>query len=120
MGASVLIKESWYNPSLKAAIAWYGPLGGDPSPARPKSVLDVIADIKVPTLGLYGGKDQGIPQTQVEEARKKLEPTGTGSKIVVYEEAGHAFNADYRPSYVKSAADAGWKGATAWLKAHGV
>jgi len=117
-------RQAWlyaaHNPSLKAAIAWYGPLGGDPSPARPKSVLDVIADLKVPTLGLYGGKDQGIPQTQVEEARKKLEPTGTGSKIVVYEEAGHAFNADYRPSYVKSAADAGWKEATAWLKAHGV
>jgi carboxymethylenebutenolidase len=35
-------------------------------------------------------------------------------------EAGHAFNADYRPSYVKSAAEAGWKEATGWLKAHGV
>jgi len=108
-----------HNPSLKAAVAWYGPLGGEASPLRPRSVLDVIGELKVPMLGLYGGKDQGIPQTQVEQARKELEATGTGSKIVVYQEAGHAFNADYRPSYVKSAADAGWKEATAWLKSHG-
>ena len=30
------------------------------------------------------------------------------SQFVVYPEAGHAFHADYRPSYVKSAADDGW------------
>ena len=35
-------------------------------------------------------------------------------------DAGHAFYADYRPSYVKADAEASWKEATAWLKAHGV
>ncbi len=117
-------RQSWlyavHNPALKAAVAWYGPLAGEASPMRPKSVLESIGGLKVPVLGLYGGKDQGIPQSQVQEARQALEATGTGSKMVVYDEAGHAFNADYRPSYVKSAADAGWKEATAWLKAHGV
>ena len=45
---------------------------------------------------------------------------GGGSKIIVYADAGHAFFADYRPSYVKADAEASWKEATAWLKAHGV
>jgi len=117
-------RQTWlyaiHNPSLKAGVAWYGPLGGDPTPQKPKSVLDSLADLKVPVLGLYGGKDQGIPQTQVEAARKALAATGTDSKIIVYDDAGHAFHADYRPSYVKADAEASWKEATAWLKAHGV
>uniref|UniRef100_UPI0025DA64E1 dienelactone hydrolase family protein n=1 Tax=uncultured Pseudacidovorax sp. TaxID=679313 RepID=UPI0025DA64E1 len=42
------------------------------------------------------------------------------SQFVVYPEAGHAFHADYRPSYVQGAAEDGWKRATAWFKANGV
>jgi carboxymethylenebutenolidase len=50
----------------------------------------------------------------------KLAAAGGASKILVYEDAGHAFYADYRPSYVKADAEASWKEATAWLKSHGV
>ena len=32
----------------------------------------------------------------------------------------HAFNADYRPSYRKEAADDAWKRMLAWFKKHGV
>jgi carboxymethylenebutenolidase len=32
----------------------------------------------------------------------------------------HAFHADYRPSYRKEAAEAGWKEMLAWFKQHGV
>ena len=32
----------------------------------------------------------------------------------------HAFNADYRPSYRKEAAEDGWKLCLAWFKANGV
>jgi carboxymethylenebutenolidase len=39
---------------------------------------------------------------------------------VVYPEAGHAFHADYRPSYVKQAAEDGFQRALAWFKAKGV
>jgi carboxymethylenebutenolidase len=50
--------------------------------------------------------------------------TGTAaakaSQFVVYPEAGHAFHADYRPSYVASAAEDGWKRTLAWFKANGV
>ena len=56
---------------------------------------------------------------QVVAMQKKLADAG-GSKIIVYDDAGHAFYADYRPSYVKADAEASWKEATAWLKEHGV
>jgi carboxymethylenebutenolidase len=32
----------------------------------------------------------------------------------------HGFNADYRPSYRKEAAEDGWKRMLAWFKQHGV
>jgi carboxymethylenebutenolidase len=74
-------------------------------------------------LGLYGGKDQGIPLDTVDKMKAAL-ATGTAaakaSQFVVYPEAGHAFHADYRPSYVASAAEDGWKRTLAWFKANGV
>jgi carboxymethylenebutenolidase len=117
-------RESWlyaaHNPSLKAAIAWYGPLGGAPSALKPKNPPDIVGDLKVPVLGLYGGKDAGITAPQIAAMREKLAAAGGASKIIVYDDTGHAFHADYRPSYNKADAEASWKEATAWLKDHGV
>ncbi|MDI9653791.1 dienelactone hydrolase family protein, partial [Burkholderia cenocepacia] len=42
------------------------------------------------------------------------------SEIVVYPDAGHAFFADYRPSYVKADAEDGWKRAIEWFHKFGV
>jgi len=41
-------------------------------------------------------------------------------KIVIYPDAPHGFNADYRPSYRKTEAEDGWKRMLAWFAAHGV
>ncbi len=108
------------NPSLKAAVAWYGPLAYPVSELRPKNPPDVVGELKVPVLGLYGGKDRAIPRDQIDAMQSKLAAAGGASQIIVYDDAGHAFYADYRPSYVKADAEASWKEATAWLKAHGV
>lgn len=71
-------------------------------------------------LGLYGGKDQGIPLDDVEAMRQALAKAGSASELVVYADAGHAFHADYRPSYRKDAAEDGWKRLQAWLKKYGM
>ena len=42
------------------------------------------------------------------------------SQIDVYPDTPHAFNADYRPSYRKEAAEDGWKRMFAWFKKYGV
>jgi len=117
-------RQAWlyaaHNPRLKAAVAWYGPLAYAASAQRPKNPPDIVEGLKVPTLGLYGGQDKSIPLAQIEAMRAKLAAAGDASRIVVYPDAGHAFFADYRPSYVKADAEASWREATAWLKAHGV
>ena len=70
-------------------------------------------------LGLYGGKDQGIPLDTLEQMRAALKAAGNPSEIVVYPEAGHGFNADYRPGYNKEAAEGGWKSLQQWFKKYG-
>src|SRR5207247_1950875 len=59
-GRTVLIYAA-SNPKLKAAVPWYGPIGGQANEYTPKTVMDRVGEIKVPVLGLYGGKDAGIP-----------------------------------------------------------
>jgi len=109
------------NPKLKAAVAWYGPPGGQPSDAMPRTAMDRVAEINVPVLGLYGGKDAGIPVEQVEKFFAALKAAGVPSEFVVYPEAGHGFHADFRPdNYRKADAEDGWKRMLAWFKKHGV
>ena len=105
---------------MKAGVAWYGRLVGQATDTTPTQPVDIAAALTVPVLGLYGGQDQGIPLDTVEQMRAALAKGSSGSKIVVFDEAGHAFNADYRPSYVESAAKEGWRQATEWFEAHGV
>jgi carboxymethylenebutenolidase len=108
------------NPQLKAGVAWYGRLVGESKPLTPKQPIDIAADIKAPVLGLYGGKDDGIPIDTVEQMRDALKGGKSGSEIVIYPDAPHGFFADYRPNYNKEAAEDGWQRLQAWFKERGV
>ena len=44
----------------------------------------------------------------------------TASEIIVYDEAPHAFYADYRPNYRKQAAEDGWIRMQEWFRKYGV
>jgi carboxymethylenebutenolidase len=105
---------------LKAAVAWYGPIGGDRTDIQPRTAGDVAAEINAPLLGLYGGADTGIAVAAVEEARDRARAAGKTVELVVYPDAPHGFHADYRPSYRRDAAEDGWNRALSFLKAHGV
>jgi carboxymethylenebutenolidase len=109
-----------HNPGLRAAAAWYGPLSHPDSPITPKGPLDLVAALKVPVLGLYGGADPNIPVAQVREMEAKLKAAHKRCEFVIYPDAPHAFNADYRPSYRPEAAKDAWTRMLAWFKAHGV
>ncbi len=109
-----------HNPRLKAAVAWYGALEAAPTALQPKNPIDLAGEIRVPVLGLYGGKDQGITPDQVEDMRDALKKAGAPSEIHVYPDAGHAFHADYRPTYRKDAAEDGWRRMLAWFREHGL
>ena len=120
-------RQTWlfaeHNPKLKAAVAWYGPLVNDKNTLQPTTAVEGVASLKCPVLGLYGGKDQGITaeaRDQMTAALKSAPNVATDSKIVVYPDAPHGFNADYRPSYVKADAEDGWARMLSFFKAHGV
>jgi len=108
-----------HNPKVKAGAAWYGRLVGQTGELTPANPIDLASALTVPVLGLYGGADQGIPLDTVEKMRAALATGRSGSEIVVYKEAPHGFNADYRPSYRKDAATEGWTRMLAWFKRNG-
>ena len=109
-------------PALKAGIAWYGKIVGEKDALHPRFPTDVVSELKAPVLGLYGAKDQGIPVATVEQQAQALAASSNAaakaSSIHIYPEAGHAFFADYRPSFHQESAEDGWKRALDWLKTH--
>jgi carboxymethylenebutenolidase len=119
-GGRIVWMYAAHNPNLKAGVAWYGRVIGQTNEMTPKNPIDVAAEIKAPVLGLYGGKDQGISQESLDKMREALKAAGSKSEIVVYPDAGHGFNADYRPSYNEAAAKDGWNRMLAWFKKYGV
>jgi carboxymethylenebutenolidase len=109
-----------HSKRLKAGVAWYGRVTGEPSELFPKHPVNVAADLQAPVLGLYAGKDQGIPLTGVEQMREALQAAKVENEIVVYPDAQHGFHADYRPSYKEDDAKDGWNRLQAWFRKHGV
>jgi len=122
-GGRIVWLYSAHNPGLQAGVAWYGRLLGPANALQPQHPIDVATKLHAPVLGLYGGKDQGIPLDTVEKMKAALaqgNAASRASQFMVYPEAGHAFNADYRPSYVREAAADGWSRCLAWFKANKV
>ena len=112
-----------HQPLVKAGVAWYGRLTGPTSPATPFHPYEASLRLNAPVLGLYGGRDEGIPLTTVDEMKTRLAASNAAAKaseFVVYPDAPHAFHADYRPSYRKEAAEDAWKRAVAWFRRHRV
>lgn len=118
-GGRIVWLYAAHNPKLKAGVAWYGRVVGQPSEMTPKHPLDVAAQINAPVLGLYGGADAGIPNDTVEQMKDALKKANKKSEIVLYPDTPHGFHADYRPSYRKDKAEDGWKRLIAWFKANG-
>jgi carboxymethylenebutenolidase len=107
-----------HNPKLRAGVAWYGRLDGVPDELHPRHPLDIVDAIQAPVLGLYGAQDQGIPVDDVEAMQAALAKAGKSADFKVYPDAGHAFNADYRPSYREGPAKDGWQRMLDWLAKH--
>ena len=81
--------------------------------------VDIAVDLNAPVLGLYGAKDASIPQDTVETMRQALRAANATAEIVVYPEADHSFNADYRASYHEESAKDGWQRMLAWFAQYG-
>ena len=109
-----------HSASVKAGVAWYGALVGAANEMKPTNPIDEIKNLHAPVLGLYAGKDTGITMAHVDQMRAALKAANNPSRIDVYPDAEHGFNADYRPSYNAADAKDGWAKMRAWFKQNGV
>ncbi|HXG83538.1 MAG TPA: dienelactone hydrolase family protein [Pyrinomonadaceae bacterium] len=122
-GGRIVWLYAAHNKNVDAGAAWYGRLVE--SATSPKSALqptmpvDVAKDLRVPVLGLYGELDTGIPLDTVERMRNELKKGKSKSEIIVYPNAKHGFNADFRESYNKEAATDAWAKMLDWFKKNG-
>lgn len=108
-----------HRPDLSACIPWYGRLDGAHTSQQPRWPIDLADDMRVPTLGLYGGADPMIPVDLVQKLREGLAAAGAPAEIVVYDGAPHGFYADYRDSFRAGVATQAWTRMCAFLAAQG-
>ena len=120
-GGRVVWLYTEHSANVKAGVAWYGPLAGKPSPLRPHTATELAGDLHAPVLGLYAGLDKNITAADIDAMRAALAKAGKiTSRIDVFPDAQHGFNADYRDSYNEKDAKDGWSRMLAWFKANGV
>jgi len=107
MGGGYALDVALLEPSLRADVINYGHLATDPGS---------IAKIHAAVLGIFGGQDRGIPVDDVKKFEQALKQQGNKVEIVVYPDAGHAFeNPNNKTGYrADDAADA-WKRTVTFL-----
>jgi carboxymethylenebutenolidase len=88
------------------------------TPARPTPILDLVGKLGCPLFGVFGEEDQNPSVAQSEELRKRGQAASKDVTIKVYKNAGHAFLADYRPSYREGPATELWGDAVAFFDKH--
>ncbi len=107
MGGGYSLDVALQEPTLAAAVINYGHLAAD---------ADSLKKINAAVLGIFGGQDRGIPVDDVKKFEQTLRQQGKKVEIVIYPDAGHAFeNPNNKTGYrADDAADA-WKHTTAFL-----
>jgi carboxymethylenebutenolidase len=88
------------------------------TPARPTPILNMVDRLHCPLFAVFGEEDQNPTVAQSEELRSRAQRAGKDVTIKVYENAGHAFLADYRPSYREGPATELWADAVAFFNKH--
>src|SRR5579875_2451099 len=88
------------------------------TPARPRPVLDLIDRLGCPLFAAFGEEDQNPSVALAEELRSRAQKAGKEVTIKIYRGAGHAFLADYRPSYREKPAFELWSDIVAFFDKH--
>jgi carboxymethylenebutenolidase len=88
------------------------------TPARPTPPLELAERLGCPLLAAIGAEDQNPSPAIGEQLRERASHGGHEVKVDVYEGAGHAFFADYRPTYRPEAAAKLWREIVPFLERH--
>lgn len=101
---------------LAGVIGLYGrPVGptrdGSPAP------VDRVAEFRCPVVGLFGGADEGIPQSAVREFDEALTQAGVEHTLHTYPGAPHSFFDRRYEQYAAECTDA-WQRMLSFMAAH--
>lgn len=120
MGGKYALLAASHCRELAAVVAWYGMLRAPAlDDANPEHALDALERVRCPVLGLFGADDALIPQSDVEELRRRASAWRAPLELVVYPGAGHAFANESRPeAYREAAAGDGWRRALEFFAKH--
>lgn len=107
MGGGYSLDVALQEPTLTAAVINYGHLAVEP---------DSLKKINASILGIFGGQDRGIPVDDVKKFEAQLKQMGKRVEIVIYSDAGHAFeNPNNKDGYRSADAADAWKHTVAFL-----
>lgn len=88
------------------------------TPARPTPPLELAERLCCPLLAAVGAEDHNPSPAHGERLRERAEASGHEVKVDVYDGAGHAFFADYRPTYRPAPAAKLWAEVVPFLARH--
>lgn len=98
-------------------IAFYGwPLGLRRWPDRPRPI-DAAARFACPVLSLFGGADEGIPQSAIDEFDAACRRAGVKHEFAVYPGAPHSFFDRKQAEFADASADA-WRRVRQFVAQH--
>jgi carboxymethylenebutenolidase len=88
------------------------------TPERPTPPLAMADRLSCPLLAAVGAEDHNPSPELGEQLRERAEASGQEVKVDLYEGAGHAFFADYRPTYRPEPAAKLWEEIVPFLARH--
>jgi carboxymethylenebutenolidase len=88
------------------------------TPERPMPPLELAEGLRCPLYAAIGAEDHNPSPAIGEELRRQAERSGQEVRVDVYEGAGHAFFADYRPTYRPGPAAELWERIVPFLERH--
>jgi carboxymethylenebutenolidase len=88
------------------------------TPQRPTPIIDLVDRLRCPLFAAFGAEDQNPSPAEADELRRRLEKGGKQGTVKVYEDAGHAFLADYRPSWREGPAFKLWPEIVQFFEKH--
>lgn len=107
MGGGYSLDLALAQPKIAATVINYGHLASEAT---------TLKKIQAPVLGIFGAQDRGIPVESVRKFEKELKSQGKEVEIVIYDDAGHAFeNPNNKDGYRAADAADAWKKTIAFL-----
>ena len=88
------------------------------TPTRPTPPLELADHLSCPLLAAVGAEDQNPSPALGERLQTRAAASGQEVKVDLYEGAGHAFFADYRPTYRPEPAAKLWAEVLPFLQSH--